>query len=110
MARLGQSYYTALAARALNQSIGRAIRHIADYATIVLLDDRYHSEQLAHNWLPGWMAKSLQVKHLLVMNPPFLHVKLYTSSPQHAATFGQGVAAVSAFFRAKKRPSRAVVI
>jgi chromosome transmission fidelity protein 1 len=70
------------------KSIGRAIRHAGDYATVLLLDQRYHTEHLARDWLPGWMAKSLQ----------------------HAATFGQGVAAMSSFFRARKRTAASSVL
>lgn len=38
--------------RAVNQSIGRAIRHQNDFATIVLLDARYRTFR---DKLPGWM-------------------------------------------------------
>lgn len=38
--KAGQEYYQNLCMRAVNQSIGRAIRHIGDYAAILLVDDR----------------------------------------------------------------------
>lgn len=77
VARLGQEHYTALAARALNQSIGRAIRHARDYACVVLLDARYEDNGLARAWLPQWMQQSLVP----------------------TAPFGPSIARVSSFFR-----------
>ena len=45
-------YYENMCMRAVNQSIGRAIRHERDYAAILLLDHRY-SRVVAK--LPGWI-------------------------------------------------------
>ncbi|CAN0342778.1 unnamed protein product [Laminaria digitata] len=42
--------------RAVNQSIGRSIRHAGDYASILLVDERYHDEQVVR-LLPGWIAE-----------------------------------------------------
>ncbi|KAI4145053.1 MAG: hypothetical protein LQ340_006445 [Diploschistes diacapsis] len=44
--------------RAVNQSIGRAIRHQADYAAIVMLDRRYHAQRIQEK-LPTWIRKGL---------------------------------------------------
>jgi Rad3-related DNA helicase len=37
----GNDYYENLCIKTLNQAIGRAIRHVRDYATIVLVDQRF---------------------------------------------------------------------
>ena len=54
----GQLLYQSLCMRSVNQSIGRCVRHIADYATVVLLDARYRSPGVAAK-LPRWMQPSL---------------------------------------------------
>eukprot|EP01032_Pedospumella_encystans_P010605 gene10605-12383_t len=46
--------------RAVNQSVGRAIRHINDYACVVLLDKRYTQEHMRAQ-LPKWLVRNLQV-------------------------------------------------
>ncbi|XP_013417231.1 ATP-dependent DNA helicase DDX11 [Lingula anatina] len=55
----GQQHYENLCMKAVNQSIGRAIRHLADYATILLLDQRYQRPSVSSQ-LPDWIAKDLQ--------------------------------------------------
>ncbi|KAL4229836.1 DEAD H (Asp-Glu-Ala-Asp His) box helicase 11 [Mactra antiquata] len=55
----GQVHYENLCMKAVNQSIGRAIRHQKDYATILLLDRRYgRSSTVAR--LPGWISQYLK--------------------------------------------------
>ena len=47
-----QAFYRALCLRAVNQSVGRAIRHANDYASIILLDARYPSDTAIAKGLP----------------------------------------------------------
>lgn len=55
----GNDYYENLCMKAVNQSIGRSIRHINDYATVLLLDQRYQRENIVKK-LPQWIQNSLQ--------------------------------------------------
>lgn len=52
-------YYENLCMKAVNQCIGRAIRHINDYATVLLIDERYGSARIQQK-LPEWIRKSLK--------------------------------------------------
>ena len=52
----GIQYYENACEVAINQSIGRAIRHIRDYAAIILLDNR-HINKLSRR--PKWMHTSM---------------------------------------------------
>ena len=53
-----QDFYENACMRAVNQSIGRAIRHQKDYASIVLLDRRYRTPKIEGK-LPGWIKQGL---------------------------------------------------
>lgn len=55
----GQMYYQNLCMRSVNQSIGRAIRHSKDYASIVLCDRRYKEERIWRG-LPEWITRDSQ--------------------------------------------------
>lgn len=46
--------------KAVNQSIGRAVRHKDDYATILLVDERFN-RNATKEALPDWIKRSLKV-------------------------------------------------
>ncbi|KAF9331459.1 ATP-dependent DNA helicase chl1 [Podila minutissima] len=75
----GSEYYENLCMRAVNQSIGRAIRHRGDYAVIVLLDKRYDTPRIRKK-LPRWIGSSIEV----------------------CEQFGPAVKHLAGFFRAKR--------
>lgn len=56
----GQEHYENLCMKAVNQSIGRSVRHQQDYAAVLLLDHRYQRDNV-RNALPKWLQPSLQV-------------------------------------------------
>ncbi|EDS28717.1 fanconi anemia group J protein [Culex quinquefasciatus] len=56
----GNEYYENLCMKAVNQCIGRAVRHIRDYASVVLLDSRYGTSERIRKKLPVWIADGLQ--------------------------------------------------
>ncbi|GBE87470.1 ATP-dependent DNA helicase CHL1 [Sparassis crispa] len=49
--------YENMCMNAVNQSIGRAIRHRGDWASLVLVDSRYTSPRI-RNKLPNWIGKN----------------------------------------------------
>jgi chromosome transmission fidelity protein 1 len=55
----GSEYYDNLCIKAVNQSIGRSIRHKNDYATIVLLDKRYQTPRISKKF-PKWIGDSVK--------------------------------------------------
>jgi len=53
-------YYNNLCMKAVNQCIGRAIRHQNDYAAMILLDKRYQAQHV-RSALPSWIENNLTV-------------------------------------------------
>jgi chromosome transmission fidelity protein 1 len=53
-----RDFYENACMRAVNQSIGRAIRHKEDYAAIVLVDRRYGAGRICRK-LPGWIQSAM---------------------------------------------------
>lgn len=59
----GREFYENACMRAVNQSIGRAIRHRNDFAAILLVDRRFATERI-NKKLPGWIRSSIgDVQH-----------------------------------------------
>ncbi|KAH8858464.1 Regulator of telomere elongation helicase 1 [Schistosoma japonicum] len=56
----GRQWYNLQAWRAVNQAIGRVIRHYKDYGTIYLCDERFASNDAQLN-LASWMHKKCKV-------------------------------------------------
>ncbi|XP_053742276.1 ATP-dependent DNA helicase DDX11 isoform X1 [Synchiropus splendidus] len=81
----GQALIENLCMKAVNQSIGRAIRHRGDYSSIVLCDHRY-SRPATLSKLPGW-------------------IKQRTST---YSSFGPAFAAMRKFFLEKKQTQTSV--
>ena len=77
-----RDFYENACMRAVNQSIGRAIRHRNDYAAIVLVDRRYGTERIRQK-LPGWIRGGM-------------------ASDSHEKGVPQLMGALNGFFRRKK--------
>lgn len=73
----GQSWYSLEASRAVNQAIGRVIRHKDDYGAILLLDERFNSSNVKQQ-MSRWLRD---------------HIRLVNN-------FGEVVRDLSRFFRA----------
>ncbi|KAE9003774.1 ATP-dependent DNA helicase [Phytophthora fragariae] len=78
----GRQFYESLCMKAVNQSIGRSIRHQKDYSTILLVDHRYSSSAVRSR-LPEWIQNRVQ--------PPM--------------SFGQVYSQLVQFYRAKESKS-----
>jgi chromosome transmission fidelity protein 1 len=85
----GRAYYEALCMRGVNQSIGRAIRHVGDYACILLCDKRWGAFGSATNGSRTKAAKAL---------PEWIEQRLVV--PQR--NYGEAHGRVAQFFRARE--------
>ncbi|ENN80564.1 hypothetical protein YQE_03016, partial [Dendroctonus ponderosae] len=56
----GQTWYSLEASRAVNQAIGRVIRHRHDYGAILLLDERFNGLQV-RNQMSMWLRNHIKV-------------------------------------------------
>ena len=84
----GQAYYQNLCMRTVNQSVGRAIRHANDYASIILADFRYATDTRIWLGLPAWLRRGCKVP------------------TQRDAVFGKVMKDIRSFFAAKKEVGR----
>lgn len=48
-------WYALQTMRAVNQALGRAVRHMNDYGSVFLIDNRYNDQEL-RNLLPKWFS------------------------------------------------------
>jgi Rad3-related DNA helicase len=51
----GSAWYSLQAVRAVNQAVGRCVRHARDYGAVIILDSRFDA-----NTLPRWMRVAVQ--------------------------------------------------
>jgi chromosome transmission fidelity protein 1 len=79
----GREFYENACMRAVNQSVGRAIRHMGDYAAIIMVDKRFEGERIKGK-LPGWIREGLV-------------------PDAGSKNFGQLMAKLGGFFAEKKR-------
>lgn len=77
-----RDFYENACMRAVNQSVGRAIRHRGDYAAIVLVDRRFGTERIRSK-LPGWIQAGMDER-------------------SHEKGLGGLMGTLGGFFRAKK--------
>jgi len=56
----GSEWYQQQASRAVNQAIGRVIRHRKDYGAIILCDERF-SQRTTQNHLSAWLRPEIKV-------------------------------------------------
>lgn len=75
----GTELYENMCMNAVNQSIGRAIRHRGDWASLVLLDTRYAAPRIRDK-LPKWIGRNVAV----------------------AETFGEAVREMGRFYRERR--------
>lgn len=59
----GNVWYSQQAFRALNQAIGRCIRHKNDFGAILLLDSRYVRDADRLNGISKWLRPNLEKHH-----------------------------------------------
>ncbi|CAL8466940.1 g6476 [Coccomyxa elongata] len=114
----GEAWYTQQATRAVNQAMGRVIRHMHDYGAIILADERFKNDsnqrQLS-KWLRpltkvhtnfGEAAASLQrffADHANFKVPPRA-AKPAASQPRDLAFFGSGRAGAAGSGGGSSRP------
>jgi regulator of telomere elongation helicase 1 len=58
--KAGEEWYKMQAYRAVNQAIGRVIRHKNDYGAVLLCDERF-AENSARSKLPKWIRPLVKV-------------------------------------------------
>jgi len=68
----GGAWYEQQAFRALNQALGRCIRHKKDWGAILLVDERFQSNFRYQNSLSRWYVEFINVQSDIAFFPPVL--------------------------------------
>lgn len=78
-----REFYENVCMRAVNQCVGRAIRHIKDYSAIILIDERYGQPHIQEK-LSQWVRKRIvspkgQINGSLTDEQLIAHIKSFFS-------------------------------
>ncbi|GMG39863.1 unnamed protein product [Ambrosiozyma monospora] len=77
-----KDFYENICMKAVNQSVGRAIRNINDYAVIYLIDSRYQRTNIQDK-LSGWIKKRLLKQYNDVFATIGPTIKFFASKKSH---------------------------
>ncbi|CBZ28531.1 helicase-like protein [Leishmania mexicana MHOM/GT/2001/U1103] len=99
----GSDWYTTDAVRAVNQALGRCLRHVKDYGAVVLLDERYAQPEYQER-LSKWCRATLQTESSL----PQLCAQLRTSLTQWRRAFSAPAMSPSPLLTPSAAADRAV--
>lgn len=77
------AFLDAACMRAVNQSVGRAIRHAFDFAAVLLLDARYAAPRIA-SLLPRWLQRSMHRSAVESQTEICASLKEFFAAMQHS--------------------------
>ena len=78
-----REFYENACMRAVNQSIGRAIRHKGDYASILLLDRRYRTARIEGK-LPAWIRQGIVKGERVGFEPVLESLRMFFEGKKNA--------------------------
>ncbi|KAM0794423.1 helicase C-terminal domain-containing protein [Usnea florida] len=78
-----REFYENACMRAVNQSIGRAIRHKGDYASILLLDRRYRTPRIEGK-LPAWIRQGIVKSERVAFGPVLESLRIFFEGKKNA--------------------------
>ena len=78
-----REFYENACMRAVNQSIGRAIRHKGDYASILLLDRRYRTPRIEGK-LPAWIRQGIVKGEGVGFGPALESLRIFFEGKKNA--------------------------
>lgn len=94
----GRRYYEALCMRSVNQSVGRAIRHVGDYAAILFCDRRYAPSGADEPPFENESEKKKELRGVPAQLAGWIGERLVTPSG-----YGQTQAGLARFFAGKRK-------